>query len=124
MRVRIFTPISELPFAGHPTLGTCHAWLEAGGGPRDPGFIVQECPAGLVRIRRDDERWARARAARWVRGSDALFATALLIAGGLIGDAHPALAVLEIAVGIAAASAFALVEPATTRAAFRPSDRL
>jgi PhzF family phenazine biosynthesis protein len=53
-RVRIFTPISELPFAGHPTLGTCHAWLEAGGGPRDPGIIVQECPAGLVRIRRDD----------------------------------------------------------------------
>jgi predicted Ser/Thr protein kinase len=68
--------------------------------------------------------WARARATGWVLGSDALFATALVFAGSLIGDARPSLAVLEIAVGIAAASAFALVEPATTRAAFRPSDRL
>src|ERR1700758_1511647 len=50
-RVRIFTPAQELPFAGHPTLGTCHAWLEAGGRPADPGGIVQECPAGLVTIR-------------------------------------------------------------------------
>jgi len=50
-RVRIFTPISEVPFAGHPTLGTCHAWLEEGGGPRDPEMIVQECGSGLVRIR-------------------------------------------------------------------------
>jgi PhzF family phenazine biosynthesis protein len=53
-RVRIFTPILELPFAGHPTLGTCHAWLEGGGEPRDPGEIVQECEAGLVRVRRDE----------------------------------------------------------------------
>jgi PhzF family phenazine biosynthesis protein len=53
-RVRIFTPSSELPFAGHPTLGTCHAWLEAGGRPRDPGVIVQECGAGLVPIRRTE----------------------------------------------------------------------
>ena len=51
-RVRIFTPGSELPFAGHPTLGTCHAWLEAGGVARDPGLIVQECTAGLIRVRR------------------------------------------------------------------------
>ena len=50
-RVRIFTPSRELPFAGHPTLGTCHAWLEAGGRPADPGGIVQECPAGLVTVR-------------------------------------------------------------------------
>jgi len=57
-RVRIFTPVLELPFAGHPTLGTCHAWLEAGGGARDPEEIVQECDAGLVRIRRDDARLA------------------------------------------------------------------
>ena len=54
-RVRIFTPISEVPFAGHPTLGTCHAWLEAGGGPRDPEMIVQECGSGLVRIRLGDD---------------------------------------------------------------------
>jgi PhzF family phenazine biosynthesis protein len=51
-RVRIFTPVSELPFAGHPTLGTCHAWLAAGGQPRNADVIVQECAAGLIRIRR------------------------------------------------------------------------
>jgi len=51
-RVRIFTPTLELPFAGHPTLGTCHAWLAAGGAPRNDGEIVQECAAGLVTIRR------------------------------------------------------------------------
>lgn len=50
-RVRIFTPAAELPFAGHPTLGSCHAWLEAGGRPRQPGVVVQECGAGLVTIR-------------------------------------------------------------------------
>jgi PhzF family phenazine biosynthesis protein len=55
-RVRIFTPALELPFAGHPTLGTCHAWLEAGGEPADPAEIVQECEAGLIRIRRDGDR--------------------------------------------------------------------
>jgi PhzF family phenazine biosynthesis protein len=52
-RVRIFSPTQEMPFAGHPTLGTCHAWLEHGGMPRDPGVVVQECGIGLVRIRRD-----------------------------------------------------------------------
>jgi PhzF family phenazine biosynthesis protein len=61
-RVRIFCPASdpaasgpaarELPFAGHPTLGTCHAWLTAGGVPKRPDVIVQECPAGLIHIRR------------------------------------------------------------------------
>jgi PhzF family phenazine biosynthesis protein len=50
-RVRIFTPGAELPFAGHPTLGSCHAWLEAGGQPRTQGHIVQECGVGLVQIR-------------------------------------------------------------------------
>lgn len=49
-RVRIFTPSAELPFAGHPTLGTCHAWLAHRGGER-PDVVVQECGAGLVRIR-------------------------------------------------------------------------
>ena len=57
-RVRIFTPAEELPFAGHPTLGSCHAWLEAGGRSRDPGVVVQECPAGLVRVRRTSDRLA------------------------------------------------------------------
>lgn len=51
-RLRIFTPGGELPFAGHPTLGSCHAWLHAGGEPEDEGVIVQECGIGLVRIRR------------------------------------------------------------------------
>jgi PhzF family phenazine biosynthesis protein len=51
-RVRIFTPVLELPFAGHPTLGTCHAWLEAGGEPRASDLILQECAAGLVTVRR------------------------------------------------------------------------
>ena len=50
-RVRIFTPTVELPFAGHPTLGACHAWLSAGGAPRQDGVIVQQCGAGLIPIR-------------------------------------------------------------------------
>lgn len=57
-RVRIFTLSHELPFAGHPTLGTCHAWLEAGGVPRRSGVIVQECGAGLVEIRHGGETLA------------------------------------------------------------------
>ena len=57
-RVRIFTPSVELPFAGHPTLGTCHAWLEMGGAPKDATAVVQECAAGLVRIRRGESRLA------------------------------------------------------------------
>jgi PhzF family phenazine biosynthesis protein len=57
-RVRIFTPGGELPFAGHPTLGSCHAWLAAGGRPRTPGVVVQECGVGLVRIRADGPRLA------------------------------------------------------------------
>jgi PhzF family phenazine biosynthesis protein len=52
--VRIFTPTSELPFAGHPTLGTCHAWLEAGGRPARAGHVVQECGAGLVTIKQTE----------------------------------------------------------------------
>jgi PhzF family phenazine biosynthesis protein len=50
--VRIFTPTAELPFAGHPTLGSCHAWLEAGGTPRHTDRVVQECGIGLVTIER------------------------------------------------------------------------
>ncbi|WP_420098216.1 PhzF family phenazine biosynthesis protein [Corynebacterium sp.] len=54
-RIRIFTPGGELPFAGHPTLGTAHAWLENGGVPQRPGVIVQECAAGLVEVRHEPE---------------------------------------------------------------------
>ena len=57
-RVRIFTPGGELPFAGHPTLGSCHAWLEAGGKPRAPRQIVQECAKGLITIRQEGTRLA------------------------------------------------------------------
>jgi PhzF family phenazine biosynthesis protein len=56
-RVRIFSPGRELPFAGHPTLGSCHAWLEAGGRPRGE-IIVQECGVGLVKLKRDGSRLA------------------------------------------------------------------
>ncbi len=70
-RVRIFTPGRELPFAGHPTLGTCHAWLGAGGRPAGAD-VVQECAAGLVRIRRDDGRLA--------------FAAPPLVRSGPVGD--------------------------------------
>jgi len=56
-RVRIFTPAEELPFAGHPTLGSCHAWLRAGGQPKGM-HVVQECAAGLVAVRRSGETLA------------------------------------------------------------------
>ena len=61
-RVRIFTPLGELPFAGHPTLGSAWAWLAAGGQPRAADRIVQECGVGLVTLRRDGQRLAFARA--------------------------------------------------------------
>lgn len=57
-RVRIFTPGGELPFAGHPTLGTCHAWLEKGGEPAREGVVIQECELGLITLRRESGRLA------------------------------------------------------------------
>lgn len=57
-RVRIFTPTTELPFAGHPTLGSAWAWLRAGGAPRDTGVVVQQCGIGLVRVKQGGERLA------------------------------------------------------------------
>ncbi len=57
-RVRIFTPDREMPFAGHPTLGSCHTWLSEGGKPRDPTTIVQECGAGLVPLKKSHDRLA------------------------------------------------------------------
>lgn len=56
-RVRIFCPFGELPFAGHPTLGTCHAWLAAGGQPKGQ-TVVQECGVGLVRIQQTGQQLA------------------------------------------------------------------
>ena len=57
-RVRIFTLARELPFAGHPTLGSCHAWLTAGGTPKQADRVVQECAAGLIGVKRDADRLA------------------------------------------------------------------
>lgn len=57
-RVRIFYPAGELPFAGHPTLGTAHGWLAAGGIPHEAGRVVQECGIGLVEVRQEEGRLA------------------------------------------------------------------
>jgi PhzF family phenazine biosynthesis protein len=57
-QVRIFTPQAELPFAGHPTLGTCHAWLSLGGRPARAECVVQQCAAGLIQVRQTGERLA------------------------------------------------------------------
>jgi len=91
-RVRIFTPALELPFAGHPTLGTCHAWLEAGGEARDPGEVVQECGAGLVRICHGEDRLAFA-APPLVRSGPASGEEAARVAAALGLDATELLAV-------------------------------
>ncbi len=83
-QVRIFCPGRELPFAGHPTLGSCHAWLESGGTSRDADVIVQECGAGLVRIQRDRATGRLAFAAPELRRSGPLDDSDLdLIARGL-----------------------------------------
>jgi PhzF family phenazine biosynthesis protein len=96
--VRIFYPGGELPFAGHPTLGTCHAWLRAGGRPQCDGLIVQECGVGLVEIRGDGGTLAlkappftrtgpldaeeRARAVRLAGVDDAAVVEAVHVANG------------------------------------------
>lgn len=82
-RVRIFTPAVELPFAGHPTLGTCRVWLDQGGRPRGDE-VVQECGVGLVRIRRDGARLA--------------FAAPPLIRSGPVDD--ELIAAIERAIGV------------------------
>jgi PhzF family phenazine biosynthesis protein len=79
-RVRIFTTGRELPFAGHPTLGTCHAWLEAGGVPASDSEIIQECAAGLIPVRRSEGRLAFA-APPLVRGGAVDEELAVRIAG-------------------------------------------
>jgi PhzF family phenazine biosynthesis protein len=86
-RVRIFTPVTELPFAGHPTLGTAHAWLETGGRPQRDDVVVQECAAGLIPIRRDDRRLAFAAPPR-VRTGPAAEDLAERIAASLDVDRH------------------------------------
>jgi PhzF family phenazine biosynthesis protein len=81
-RVRIFMPTRELPFAGHPTLGTCHAWLGSGGTPRSDDVIVQECAVGLVPIRRTGDRLAFAAPPR-IRSGPVDEALLLAVAGQL-----------------------------------------
>ena len=90
-RVRIFTPVLELPFAGHPTLGTCHAWLEGGGEPGGEE-IVQECEAGLIRIRREEGGLAFA-APPMVRSGPASEEEAAKVAAALHVDPAEMLAV-------------------------------
>jgi len=79
-------------------------------------FTSRSYPAELA--------WARGRATGWMLVSDVIFASGLVVAGVLVGDARAALAIIEIAVAVGVAAAFAVIEPATTRAAFRPADRL
>jgi len=82
-RVRIFYPAGELPFAGHPTLGSCHAWLGAGGVSKREGVVVQECGVGLVEVRQDGELLAF-RAPELTRSgplSDAELAEAVRVTG-------------------------------------------
>ena len=71
-RVRIFTPTEELPFAGHPTLGSAHVWSSNGGVPASADVIVQECGVGLVKVRMTDSGLA--------------FAAPPLLRGGPVDD--------------------------------------
>ena len=82
-QVRIFTPGYEMPFAGHPTLGSCHAWLEHGGVPRSAGQVVQECKVGLIRISRASGRAAFAAPALRRRDAEPGLVRALAEALGL-----------------------------------------
>lgn len=82
-RVRIFTTVGELPFAGHPTIGSCRTWLDHGGTPSDPGLVVQECGIGLVHIRDADGRLA--------------FAAPPLLRSGAVAD--DTVAAIERAIG-------------------------
>jgi PhzF family phenazine biosynthesis protein len=92
-RVRIFSLTTELPFAGHPTLGTARAWLDAGGVPRTPGRVIQECGVGLVPVRIDDDTLA--------------FAAPPLIRSGPVADAD--LAVALAVLGVTAADVVEVV---------------
>jgi PhzF family phenazine biosynthesis protein len=113
-RLRIFTPGAELGFAGHPTLGTCHAWLAAGGAPGDSGEIVQQGNVGLVRLRRRDGHLAFAAPPSHRRDPDPDVLTAVLAALGL-ADGLPA-QVLDngtewLAVRVADAATVLALEP-------------
>lgn len=82
-KLRIFTPGGELPFAGHPTLGSASAWLKAGGQAQQAGVLVQECGVGLVRLEMREERWAFAAPPVQMRSMPEATLPALLKALGL-----------------------------------------
>ena len=103
-RVRIFTPGAELPFAGHPTLGSCHAWLAAGGMPRDAGTVVQQCGVGLVRVRREMAGGGNGAGSR--DGSRLAFAAPALRRTGTV--APPLRAQAVVALGLADAAVLRL----------------
>lgn len=85
-RVRIFTPASELRFAGHPTLGSCHAWLQAGGVPRAAGTVVQECGVGQVQLRVEGDEIAFAAPPVRIEPADPMLVSQVLAAIGLSAD--------------------------------------
>ncbi|WP_028474199.1 PhzF family phenazine biosynthesis protein [Nocardioides alkalitolerans] len=96
-RVRIWTPSRELPFAGHPTLGTAHAWLEAGGVPARDGVVVQECGVGLVEVRRGGGAAGGAGDEAGAGGELAFAAPALLRSGPVdAADREQAVAALGV----------------------------
>jgi PhzF family phenazine biosynthesis protein len=80
-RVRIFTTEGELPFAGHPTLGSAYAWSAAGGEARDPARIVQQCDLGLVPVRVD----LNASLAQWLIGAGRLPSAYVAAQGTVLG---------------------------------------
>lgn len=82
-KLRIFTPGGELPFAGHPTLGSASAWLKAGGQAQQAGVLVQECGVGLVRLEMREGRWAFAAPSVQMRSMPEATLPALLKALGL-----------------------------------------
>lgn len=105
-RVRIFTPGEELPFAGHPTLGSARAWLEAGGVPARAGAVVQECGAGLVTVRllSDDGASGRSSATRLA------FAAPPLLRSGPADDATLATAAAGLGIEVSAVRAASWID--------------
>ena len=93
-RVRIFSPGGEMPFAGHPTLGSCHAWLQGGGRPRGE-VVVQECGLGLVKVRHHGPRLAFAAPRPQVREVEPDMLARVLLALGLQSTQVRAAAWLE-----------------------------
>lgn len=97
-RVRIFTPGGELPFAGHPTLGSCHAWLEAGGQAQSAERVVQQCAKGLIHITREAGTGAASASGRLAFAAPALQRST---------PAPDLLAALTVALGITPAQVLA-----------------